>query len=686
MTKFIDMLFKHMSDESEMDSFVSRSSDTTIPLSEAVESALEQLQANKPHVAPKIAPMPAKALAAVLLNSSSVAPADLSRRSYVTVLRVPAGGANMVVKFLVDVLEDATNNHYDGNVGILVMAIGTRRADHIDTAMLSGAGVILVVEPDTVLDKSIKKFVDREISVSEPDTGDVNEVVRLVTGNRIQFPVRDYTVPDVLAAVRVGSTVNDIGRRLNRAMDSFDAEDSNDGSDVIAATEKKSNPIVKLEDLTGYGQAKDWGMQLAHDLSEYRDGVLDFDELDKGVLLKGLPGTGKTYFASALAAQCGVELVPISYHDWAGDTGGRGDSVAASLNKMFTAWRKRASRTNPIIVFIDEADSMGRRGGNAHNDSWFTPQINAWLAFLDGAIPREGIVVIAATNHVDRVDPALLRPGRLETVIELPAPTVESLEGVIRHHLPANADLSDLRAAARACRGKTPAEVAMMVRHAKRMARLCRRTVCADDVYVLARHGRPLEKDDDICCVHESGHALAAVIYGVGLDHVDADAALTKISPVTLLRPSSLVADIRISLAGRAAEELIFDVASSGGFGDLESATKAALSYHGHFGFGQAGLFYCGPDIARYGDIRNAASDMLVKEYEVVKEDIRQRLPALKRLAKRLAKERYLTGSEVKDCVQPTVFDMRLPDKSTSWSAPSDDERSPAGNRWRMAA
>ena len=108
--------------------------------------------------------------------------------------------------------------------------------------------------------------------------------------------------------------------------------------------------------------------------------------------------------------------------------------------------------------------------------------MNALLAELDGANPRDGVVVIGATNYADKVDPALRRPGRLDRHVEIPRPSIADLPGVIRHHMPADADFSGLQKAAVACRGRTPAEIAQACREARRIARKARRVVTCDDV------------------------------------------------------------------------------------------------------------------------------------------------------------------------------------------------------------
>ena len=144
----------------------------------------------------------------------------------------------------------------------------------------------------------------------------------------------------------------------------------------------------------------------------------------------------------------------------------------------------------------------------------------AWLAFLDGAIPRDGIVVVGATNLPGSIDPALLRPGRLDRHIVLPMPDLDALAGMVRAHLGPDAILTDAEVS-EAAQGvaweRSPAQVQQLAREARRLARWCKRKVCASDLtdaVAMQRLGRPPEQDRHTA-VHEAAHAVAAVVVGV---------------------------------------------------------------------------------------------------------------------------------------------------------------------------
>jgi AAA+ superfamily predicted ATPase len=652
-----------------------------ILLNDAVAEALRQLSDGVPTAGASTdgRPSPADAMCAVLLDAAGIVPNSLTRHAYLTLLRVPHGGAGLFVAFLSSVLPGATTNNYSAQRGILVTKYMGRGTDFLTSAMSHGSGVVLVVEAGDKLDEAVEKFIDKEIRVSDAEYVELKRIVELVTGAAVDLPYQaHYTVAEILGCVRTGSDADAVVERLQRIVQ---AETTSTPDDTVAPS-APTKSVVKLSDLSGYGAAKDWGMQLAADLNDYADGTLAWDDVDRGILLSGPPGCGKTYFARALAAECGVELISCSYTEMEASIAG-GNLIAKAIKKIFADARKKA----PCIVFIDELDSVGNRADMDHNSSWFTIVINALLAELDGAEPRDGVVVIGATNLPDRIDAALKRPGRLERHVVIPAPGIEDIKGIIKHHLPSASDLSDLPAAARACRGMSPADISLVCREARRVARTCKRDVCADDVYFVVKYSRQPQPDDEVAVVHESGHAFGAVIYGVGLDHVDADRRYVQTTFPGAYSASDLIANVRMTLAGRAAEEVLLDKATSGAMQDLEIATAMALKYHGSLGFGDFGLYHFGADSGRHPDIRRAAATLIDREYRQVKADFAANVHTLKRLVKRLRSDRYMTGAEVRAAVAPTVFDRHVPDTdASSWGPPSDSERSAPGRRIRMAA
>lgn len=185
-----------------------------------------------------------------------------------------------------------------------------------------------------------------------------------------------------------------------------------------------------VERLAGYGDARQWALDLKTDLEAYNDKEVEWSDLSSRLLLSGPPGTGKTTFARALCNTLSVPLIATSVARWL-ETSHLGD-VLAAMNTTFEQARESA----PCILFIDEVDNIGSRGsGDRAYDDYWSSIVNRMLELLDGAAKTEGVIVIGATNRPDKIDPAILRSGRLEKHIVVPPPDTDALVQIIAHHL-----------------------------------------------------------------------------------------------------------------------------------------------------------------------------------------------------------------------------------------------------------
>lgn len=361
----------------------------------------------------------------------------------------------------------------------------------------------------------------------------------------------------------------------------------------------------QLRDFAGIDAAREWGEQLAADLADYKAKRIRWKDVDPGVLIHGKPGTGKTTFAKALAATCGVALVATSYAEWQRAGEGHLGDLLAAMKRVFNF----AKLSAPCILFIDELDTFPSRA-SGRSDSWWTSVVNALLELLDGVADREGVVVVGACNNATGLDPALVRAGRFDRQIEIPMPSTASLEQILRFHLGKRAGgAMDLSTIALLCAGMTGADIEKLVRDARRRARKHKRRVSEDDL-IAALEGETPHNDPALLhrtAIHEAGHAVAGLTFSIW-DRVSVSilrrAFMGGRTDFGTMRPGTMTRErldkmIMTSLAGRAAEEVILGAPSAGAGGseqsDLAQATRIATDIVSNFGLSERmGLLWFG--------------------------------------------------------------------------------------------
>ncbi|MGB3643424.1 MAG: AAA family ATPase [Mesorhizobium sp.] len=375
---------------------------------------------------------------------------------------------------------------------------------------------------------------------------------------------------------------------------------------AIAAKTPKETAGPTLDDLQGMGDAGDWGRELAADISDWRSGKIGWQDVDRGVLLSGPPGTGKTTFAAALARSCNAHLVLGSLARWQAK-GHLGDLLKA-MRAAFDEARKNV----PSIIFIDEIDAVGdRERFDDHNRQYSIEVVSALLECLDGTEGREGVIVVGACNHPHRLDPALVRAGRLERHIRVPLPDREGREGILRWHLQGNLADADLSDVVTQTDGWSGASLEQLVRQGRRRARRDRRELVLDDL--IGELPSPVLVPPEMrrrAAVHEAGHAVVALQLGSGeLVSVSIESAIVPVpnrlqkgggvtlkdQGITERTRAQLLDSIAVRLGGSVAEEIVLGERSAGGGGrsgsDLHVATLMALAFEASYGLGE-GLAY----------------------------------------------------------------------------------------------
>jgi len=284
------------------------------------------------------------------------------------------------------------------------------------------------------------------------------------------------------------------------------------------------------------------------------------------------------------------------------------------LKAMRTAFDE-ARRNAPSIVFLDEIDAVGdREKFSDHNAQYCTEVVAALLECIDGAEGREGVVIVGACNHPDRLDAALVRAGRLDRHVRIPLPDQKGREGILRWHLQGLLPDADLSGIAARTDGWNGASLEQLVRQGRRRARRQRRGLALDDL--VAELPAQVALPDEVrrrTAVHEAGHAVVVLVLAVG-DVVSVSIAST-IAPIPGLqdgggvmlreRPmrertrSELLDGIAMRLGGIAAEEVLLGERSAGGGGgkgsDLHAATLSALTFEASYGLGE-GFAYIAPE------------------------------------------------------------------------------------------
>ncbi len=444
---------------------------------------------------------------------------------------------------------------------------------------------------------------------------------------------------------------------------------------------------VTFDDVAGIDEAKDELEEIVEFLRNPQKFTRLGGKIPKGALLVGPPGTGKTLLARAIAGEAGVPFFTISGSDFVEMFVGVG---ASRVRDMFEQAKKNA----PCIVFIDEIDAVGRSrgvgygGGNDEREQ----TLNQLLVEMDGFEANEGIIIVAATNRPDVLDPALLRPGRFDRQVQVPNPDIKGRERILGVHarkVPLGPNV-DLRIIARGTPGFSGADLANLVNEAALMAaRSNRRFVTMDDFenakdkVMMGSERRSMVMTEDekkLTAYHEAGHAV------VGL-HVPEHDPIHKATIIPRGRALGLVlslperdqlsvsyrkykSKIAMAMGGRVAEELVFgeDAVTSGAASDIQQVSKIARAMVTQFGFDDdlGYVDYANEQqsfLGNYGGGRNHAEltqkqiddkvrELVQEGYDTAKRILTEHRDELENLAQGLLEYETLTGPDIKRVIR----------------------------------
>ncbi|TAY88105.1 AAA family ATPase [Rhizobium leguminosarum] len=549
--------------------------------------------------------------------------------------------------------------------------VGDAKDETYDTILddFANKRTIVLFKDEEDVPKDIALAFDAVVRVDAPSARQVRGVVKWVYGLDI--------TPDE-AGVLARSNWRRLklavmrGRPMSRVLAILEKIEALNADENARAAKIPVIPReATLDDMAGYGEAKNWGLDLARDIADWRTGSISWEEVDKGILLSGPPGVGKTIFSRALAATCGVELVVASYAKWQ-SKGHLGDFLRAML-ASFAEAKKKA----PSILFIDELDAFGERtAGGTDNSSYDIKAINALLEQLDGLDGREGVVVVGACNHPEWIDAAITRPGRLDRQVRIPLPDLEARAGIFRMHLRGALAEDEHMAFAEATEGMTGASIEQIVREARRTARKRRQRLAAEDVF---RHVPPVvvipPQVVRVNAIHEVGHAVVGAVLGMNLESVSISKTLRfaprqqavgkavfKRDPWARRTKEHYLDIIGMTVSGMAAEQLFlgcWDDGASGGAGsDLHEATKTAIALERSFGMGQKLASYGPIDDRIASEIKSLDASLMAQVDAILRSQLDRAMMILERhreaclkLADELAERGELSGREVFDAL-----------------------------------
>ena len=471
-------------------------------------------------------------------------------------------------------------------------------------------------------------------------------------------------------------------------------------------TENKNK--VTFNDVAGIDEAKEELVEIVEFLKDPRKFQKLGGRIPKGALLIGPPGTGKTLLARAVAGEAGVPFFTISGSDFVEMFVGVG---ASRVRDMFEQGRRNA----PCIIFIDEIDAVGRSrgaglgGGNDEREQ----TLNQILVEMDGFDTQEGIILVAATNRPDVLDPALLRPGRFDRQVVVPNPDILGREAILKVHIKkiSVAPDVDIRTIARGTPGFSGADLANIVNEAALLAARKNKKIVtmvdfeeAKDKVMMGSERRSLvmsQEEKELTAYHEGGHAVVALNQSAS-DPIHKATIIPRGRALGMvmrlperdqlsLPREKMLADITVAMGGRVAEEIIFGdkKVTSGASSDIEMATKMARNMVTKFGMSEKlgplqygeneEEVFLGRSVQRHQNVSEETAKLIDSEirqivdscYDLAKKILNEKINDLHALAKGLIEYETLNGDEITTLLKEGKIDRSNPEEEINNAGPS---------------
>ncbi|WP_426434094.1 AAA family ATPase [Bradyrhizobium genosp. P] len=523
----------------------------------------------------------------------------------------------------------------------------------VSSLLAEGRPVIGIAASPDILPTALTTSADHTVRLPAPNAAVLRRALESHLGKNVPTELPPaigigLDFHDLIAAFRPGSTSRQIINRIARATERLIEPDGGER-------------LPSMQTAFEYGAARLWAMDLAQDVADYRAGRLSsWTQLSRALVVFGETGTGKTTFAKMVAKYLNLPIFIFSIADLFGNSDGALGGVVQATNSVFA----RAASAGCCVTVLDELDALPNRATlDARGRDWWLPVVTNFMVKLDFArnLP---IIFIATTNYINRVDSALLRPGRFERSIEIRRPDLAGTNSILGHHMPelSGADIAEL---GRLLQGSTGAELMSVARDARRIARREERALRADDVMAVAL---PDEKMPPTrlrrICVHEAAHAIGILVLGCGklrgiIVRTHGGAAgrtMTDHDDNDLPTPSDFEARVVTTLCGSVAERLLIGEASVGSGLDRQSdkavATRLIASLHAS-GFGGELTFTSDQKsalkaVSRDKSLRRRVEADLVRLEKKAVRLVQRNRRAILAVADALAETRYLSGETIR--------------------------------------
>lgn len=523
-------------------------------------------------------------------------------------------------------------------------------------AGLNAAGVSNA--PERYLPANLTALADIRVEIKAPRPRALRSAIRLATGSRPGPIPRGAGVglpfSTLVGCIRRGSSGPACVRRIAAA------------SRALTAPGPGLANVPFFEDCVGYeGEPRRWGLDLIAAVKEFRAGKRAWETIEnRNIVLGGEAGVGKSSFARSIAKSLGMPLFATSVSAWFASTGGYLNEIVKQVDAVLA----QATAAGPAVLMLDEIDAIPNRAtiDNRHRDYW-VPIVSHILTALDSAVSGQSssLIIIGATNFPERLDEALVRPGRLNKVVMIGRPDVTAIGGILRQHLGDDLRGLDLGPIAALGAGATGAEVAGWARRARGAARAAGRAMTRADLVAQVAPPETRHPDDVLSVArHEAAHCAVGELTGA-----------TRVESVTIvaagpfagltrsrargrahLRRPDLDDYVVTVLAGRAADALWGGV-HSGAAGqpgsDLAAATRLVAAAHASYGLGDDLVWLGSEDDAMTlcrldeGFRHRVGADLAILQ---ARADalVRENIEVIDTLAGRLVRHRVLSGDEVR--------------------------------------